>query len=91
MLDVEDLIDRAYTLEVSSPGLDRPLRHEADYRRFAGRLAKIVVAEAVEGQTHFEGRLRGVEHGRVVMDVGRARTVRIPLDLIRRGRLEVEF
>src|SRR5256885_8104528 len=41
MLDVDDVVPTAYTLEVSSPGLDRPLRHEADYRRFAGRRAKV--------------------------------------------------
>ena len=54
-----------YTLEVSSPGLDRPLRHEADYRRFAGRLAKIVTTEPLDGQSAFAGRLRGVEDGHV--------------------------
>ncbi len=96
LLDVEeaaiaDLVrDQPYTLEVSSPGLDRPLRHEADYRRFTGRLAKIVVAEAVDGQTHFEGRIRGLTDGCVVLEQGR-RTHRIPLSAIVRGRLDVEF
>ena len=61
ILDVEDPLPFAYTLEVSSPGLDRPLRDADDYRRFAGRLAKIVVSEAVDNQKAFEGRLRGVE------------------------------
>src|SRR5919109_3051118 len=61
ILDVEDPLPFAYTLEVSSPGLDRPLRGEQDYRRFAGRLAKIVVSEAVDNQMAFEGRLRGIE------------------------------
>src|SRR6266571_8029384 len=46
VLDVEDVVPTAYTLEVSSPGLDRPLRHADDYRRFAGRRAKIVMREA---------------------------------------------
>jgi ribosome maturation factor RimP len=94
LVDVEDdlgpWIDRPYTLEVSSPGLDRPLRGEADYRRFTGRLAKIVTAVPVEGQSHFEGRLTGIEGGAVVMTEGR-RVHRIPLDHIRRARLEVEF
>ena len=96
ILDVEDealdeaLRGHAYTLEVSSPGLDRPLRHEADYRRFAGRLAKIVVTEAVDGQMHFEGRLLGVEHGYVLLEQGR-RTHRVPVARIARGRLDVEF
>src|SRR6476661_3293327 len=51
LLDVEDFIPVAYTLEVSSPGLDRPLRGRPDFERFSGRRAKIVVREAVDGQT----------------------------------------
>jgi ribosome maturation factor RimP len=94
LFDVEDevgrALDRQYTLEVSSPGLDRPLRGEADYRRFTGRLAKIVTDAPVEGQSHFEGRLTGVEGGTVVVTEGR-RVHRIPLAHIRRARLEVEF
>jgi len=94
ILDVEPElvggIDRAYTLEVSSPGLDRPLRDERDYRRFAGRLAKIVTTVPVEGQTAFAGRLQGVEDGVVVLAEGR-RTHRLPLGSIKRARLEVEF
>ena len=61
ILDVEDPLPFTYTLEVSSPGLDRPLRDSSDYRRFAGRLAKVVVSEAVDNQKAFEGRLCGVE------------------------------
>jgi ribosome maturation factor RimP len=91
ILDVEDAIDRAYTLEVSSPGLDRPLRGRADYVRFQGRLAKVVVAEAVEGQMHFEGRIQGADGEAAIIAVGKSRVVRIPLSLIVRARLEVEF
>ena len=94
LLDVEDelggALEHAYTLEVSSPGLDRPLRHEADYQRFTGRLAKIVTSEAVEGQTSFAGRLSGVDDGCVLLTEGR-RIHRVPLGKIRRARLEVEF
>jgi ribosome maturation factor RimP len=79
-----------YTLEVSSPGLDRPLRHEADFRRFTGRLAKIVVSEAIDRQMHFEGRIEGLDGDTVLLAEGR-RTHRIPLKLVRRARLEVEF
>ncbi|MBI4265930.1 MAG: ribosome maturation factor RimP [Acidobacteria bacterium] len=91
ILDVEDPLPFAYTLEVSSPGLDRPLRGGADYRRFAGRLAKIVVREPVDNQTAFEGRLRGVEDDAVVLEGTKGREHRLPLRLIVRGRLEVEF
>src|SRR6187397_3090961 len=65
ILDVEDPLPFAYMLEVASPGLDRPLRGEDDYRRFAGRLAKIVTTAPVDGQSHFEGRLAGVDEGMV--------------------------
>jgi ribosome maturation factor RimP len=92
ILDVEDPLPFAsYTLEVSSPGLDRPLRGEQDYRRFAGRLVKIVVREAVDNQKAFEGRLRGVEDGTVLLEGPKARMHRLPLRLITRARLEVEF
>lgn len=91
ILDVEDPIDRSYVLEVSSPGLDRPLRHQADYVRFRGRLAKVVLAEAVDGQTHFKGRIRGLEGEGVVIEDERGARHRLPLAAIRRARLEVEF
>ena len=99
LLDIDDelaaVVDRQYTLEVSSPGLDRPLRGEDDYRRFAGRLAKIVTAEPVDGQSQFEGRLSGVEAAdggdAVVVLIEGRRTHRVPVRLVRRARLEVEF
>jgi ribosome maturation factor RimP len=91
ILDVEDPLPFAYTLEVSSPGLNRPLRSDGDYMRFAGRLAKIVVSEAVDNQKAFEGRLRGVENDTVLLEAPNGRMHRLPLRLITRGRLEVEF
>ncbi len=90
VLDVEDVIGHHYILEVSSPGLDRPLRHADDYRRFAGCLAKIVLAEPVDGQKHLAGRLGGMDGDDVLLTEGK-RTRRVPLALITRGRLEVEF
>jgi ribosome maturation factor RimP len=91
ILDVEDALDAAYTLEVSSPGLERSLRDLDDYARFAGRMAKIVVREPIDGQVHFEGRVTGIEDGAVVLAVGRTKVVRLPYDRIARGRLAVEF
>jgi ribosome maturation factor RimP len=91
ILDVEDPLPFTYTLEVSSPGLDRPLRTPADYQRFVGRLAKVVVSEAVDNQKAFEGRLRGVENGVVLLEAPNGRTHRLPMRLITRGRLDVEF
>jgi ribosome maturation factor RimP len=91
ILDVEDPLPFTYTLEVSSPGLDRPLRGVDDYRRFAGRLAKVVVSEAVDNQKAFEGHLRGVDASDVLLEAPNGRLHRLPLRLITRGRLEVEF
>lgn len=91
MLDVEDPLPFAYTLEVSSPGLDRPLRDPSDYERFAGRLAKVVLSEAVDKQKAFAGRLRGVDDAHVLLEAPNGRVHRLPLGLITRGRLEVEF
>jgi len=93
ILDVEAELtagmDQAYTLEVSSPGLDRPLRGEADYRRFTGRLAKVVTREPVNGQSHFAGRLSGVDGHELLVTQGR-RVHRVPLAAISRARLDVE-
>jgi ribosome maturation factor RimP len=95
ILDVEDEfgetdLGEKYTLEVSSPGLDRPLRHAADYRRFSGRLAKIVTTEPIERQSAFAGRIAGIDEGAVLLEEGR-KTHRVPLDKIKRAHLDVEF
>jgi ribosome maturation factor RimP len=95
VLDVEDLVSTAYILEVSSPGLDRPLRRADDYRRFAGRRAKLVMREAVDGQTYFKGRLGGTEHDNdalvVIIEEENGRRHRVPVGVITRANLEVEF
>ncbi|MGE3508993.1 MAG: ribosome maturation factor RimP [Vicinamibacterales bacterium] len=91
VLDVEDVVPTAYTLEVSSPGLDRPLRHADDYRRFAGRRAKVVVRQPVDGQTFFKGRLDGVDESEVLIVTDDQRQHRVPLSTITRANLEVEF
>ena len=94
VLDVEDVVPSAYILEVSSPGLDRPLRGAADYRRFAGRRAKLVMRERVDGQAFFKGALAGVEEGpppAVLIDGDDGRRHRVPIDVITRANLEVEF
>src|SRR5205814_10506192 len=91
ILDVEDVVPTAYTLEVSSPGLDRPLRHAQDYARFAGRRAKVVMHEKVDGQGFFRGRLAGVDGDAVLIDGEEGARHRVPLRVITRGNLEVEF
>jgi ribosome maturation factor RimP len=91
LLDVDDVIERAYTLEVTSPGLDRPLRGPSDFVRFRGRLASLVTTEPFDGQKHFRGRLEGMDADRVVMTAEGGRLVKVPLTLVSRARLEVEF
>ena len=92
ILDAEDPIEGHYTLEVSSPGLDRPLRGEADYRRFVGRLAKLASYEPVEGRRHWTGRIVGCDDGIVTLELdGEKASARVPLAKLSHGRLEVEF
>ncbi len=91
ILDVEDPLPVRLHARSFVAGLDRPLRGADDYRRFAGRLAKVVVSEAVDNQKAFEGRLRGVEENAVLLEGPNGRVHRLPLRLITRGRLEVEF
>jgi len=91
LLDVEDVVPGGYTFEVSSPGLDRPLRSADDYRRFAGRWAKIVTSEPVQRQTAFAGRVKGIEGDDVLFESEGRKLIKLPLRLISRARLEVEF
>jgi len=91
LLDVEDVIGHTYTLEVSSPGLDRPLRGPDDYRRFAGCLATMLIADPVAGRAHVSGRLQGMDGDEVIVVVGKEKVRRVPVGQIVRARLEVEF
>ncbi|HUR32437.1 MAG TPA: ribosome maturation factor RimP [Vicinamibacterales bacterium] len=91
VLDVDDFIPVAYTLEVSSPGLDRPLRGRPDFERFSGRRAKVVMREVVDGQTFFRGRLAGVDGDHALIEGDDGRQHRVPLGLVTRANLEVEF
>jgi ribosome maturation factor RimP len=95
ILDVEDLIPgpAGYTLEVSSPGMDRALKKAADFERFKGRMVKISTSEPVGQAKFFEGRLAGFADGKVRMELKgkEARTVEVPLEAIRKANLVVEF
>ena len=82
LLDVEDVMPGEYTFEVSSPGLDRPLRTADDYRRFAGRWAKIVTSEPVQRQTAFNGRVKGIEGDDVLFESEGKKLMKLPLRLI---------
>src|SRR5215475_5498888 len=74
ILDVEDVVPGgSYTLEVSSPGLDRKLTRAADYERFTGSKVKLMTREPVDGNRHFEGRLESFRDGRLTLDLSEAR------------------
>src|SRR3989440_12450944 len=90
VLDVEDFIHSAYTLEVSSPGIERGLYKLADYERFAGRSAKIKTRVAIGNQRNFRGRIARLEGDSVVFEDRTSGRVSIPFDSIAKANLEVD-
>jgi ribosome maturation factor RimP len=96
ILDVEDVISCNYSLEVSSPGLDRPLKKLSDYERFAGRLIKVRTYEPLPDdkgnkRKTFLGKLDGLIDGVVKMTLAEGQTASIPLDRVAKANLEFEF
>ncbi len=91
LLDIEDIIDRSYTLEVSSPGLDRPLKTKEDYLRFQGKLVKIKTFSSINGQKVFSGYLQGMRDDKVRIRTKSNQEIEIPYENISKSRLEVEF
>lgn len=86
LLDVADPIETAYQLEISSPGIDRPLTRRGDYERFAGFEAKIDMQRPIDGRRRFRGKLMGLEGDDAKLQVG-ADLLRLPLDAIERAKL----
>ena len=97
ILDVEDVIPGGqYTLEVSSPGLDRKLLKPADYERFAGSLVKLQTRDAINGSRNFQGRLQGLRDGRVTLDIPAKKKVpaaelEVELSNVEKANLVPEF
>lgn len=89
-LDEEDPIRGSYSLEVSSPGLERPLKKAKDFQRFAGRLAEIRTYSGVYGRKKFKGILQGLRDDQVLLDF-EGEVIEIPLDLIAKANLALEF
>lgn len=91
VLDAEDPIPSTYTLEVSSPGVDRPLRTIADFERFIGHVA-VVKTTPIEGRARFTGEIVGTDESSVTLDVD-GETVRVPIGAVSKARLkgEVDF
>jgi ribosome maturation factor RimP len=86
LMDVDDPIDSAYTLEVSSPGLDRPLVRPEDFDRFAGYEAKVEAERLIEGRKNFRGRLIGLEQDVVKISVDNT-VMEVPFVDIKRAKL----
>ncbi len=91
LLDVEDLIAHSYTLEVSSPGIERRLYKRADYERFAGNRVKLKTTEAINGQRNFRGKLLGISGNTVSLDADNVGPIEIDFEKIAKANIEYEF
>lgn len=90
VLDVEDPISGHFNLEISSPGMDRPLRRAEDFQRFSGEVVKIKTSMAFEGQSNFKGRLKGLDEDLVIVECEN-KEVRLPITSIDKARLVPDF
>ena len=89
VLDVEDPIPNNYTLEVSSPGIDRPLTRPKDYARWSGHLARFELALPINGQRRFKGTLLGIENDTVRVKLDDGTEAQLPLASVTRAKLEI--
>lgn len=92
LLDVEDPITGPYTLEVSSPGLDRPLKKSEDFKKNFGKLVRIITKEKINNQSFFVGRLEGIDDQslRLSLTDGKGE-LEIPVSIVSRANLEPEL
>jgi ribosome maturation factor RimP len=90
LLEVEDPIEHAYSLEISSPGLDRPLKREKDFERCKGKKAKVVVREPIDGQNQCIGLIEDVTQESVTLRTDHG-TIEIPFTRMKKARLVIEF
>src|SRR5690349_16310398 len=92
ILDVEDVIPGdSYTLEVSSPGVERKLSKPKDFERFVGKKAKITLREPVENQRHWEGKLAGYSQGIVALEPSEGKIIHFPLAQVQKANLKFEW
>ena len=92
ILDVEDVVPGGhYTLEVSSPGVERKLLKPQDYERFQGKKAKITLREPVEGRRNWDGTLAGFEDGTIMLETAPGKTMRFPFDGVHKANLKFEW
>ncbi|HEX8653552.1 MAG TPA: ribosome maturation factor RimP [Pyrinomonadaceae bacterium] len=90
ILDVEDFIHSAYTLEVSSPGLERGLYKREDYERFAGRPARMKTRTPINGQRNFRGRIIGLEDESVIFEDKTSGRIHVRLAEVAKANLEID-
>jgi ribosome maturation factor RimP len=90
LLDVEEPLPGRFNLEVSSPGLDRPLRKIEDFQRFIGEIVKLKTSMALAGQRNFKGQLLAVENDELVLDCDH-KQIRVPHAAIDKARLVPNF
>ena len=92
ILDVEDVVPGGrYTLEVSSPGLERKLLKPQDYVRFQGQKAKLTLRQPIGGRSHWEGTLTGFENGEVTLETAPGNSLRLPFEQIHKANLKFEW
>ena len=92
ILDVEDVVPGGrYTLEVSSPGVERKLLKPQDYQRFQGKRAKVTLREPLEGRRNWEGTLAGLEDGLIRLDVERGAVIRFAFEQVQKANLKFEW
>ncbi len=90
VLEAKDVVPNSYVLEVSSPGLTRPLKKPEDFNKFSNRLVKIKLYEPLEGQKNFKGTLLGLEGEKVRLEI-EGRVYELPLQGIAKANLDIEF
>jgi ribosome maturation factor RimP len=91
ILDVEDVVPGGrYTLEVSSPGVERKLIRPSDFERFQGKKIKLALRSPVEERRNWEGTLAGFENGHIAVETAPGITMRFPLDQVRKAQLKFE-
>jgi ribosome maturation factor RimP len=92
ILDVEDVVPGGrYTLEVSSPGVERKLLQPQDYQRFQGKKAKITLRDPLEGRRNWDGTLAGFENGEIALETQPGKTIRFPFDQVQKANLKFEW
>jgi ribosome maturation factor RimP len=92
ILDVEDVVPGGrYTLEVSSPGVERKLLKPQDYQRFQGKKARIMLRDPIEGRRNWEGMLAGFDNGDIALETQPGKTVKFPIDQVQKAHLKFEW